>query len=41
MENEIVQVYDLEKLQEETPFLIFVPGNLEIRNVTYRTGGRK
>ncbi|MGC8562260.1 MAG: hypothetical protein ACP5NO_03565 [Thermoplasmata archaeon] len=41
MENEIIQVQDIEKLQKESPFLIFVPDDLEIKNVTYRTEGRK
>jgi hypothetical protein len=41
MENEIVQVFDLEKLQERTPFLIHLPHELELRNVTYRNEGRK
>lgn len=41
MEDEIVQVHDVEKLQKKTPFLIFVPDGLEIRNMTYRLEGRR
>lgn len=41
MAAEIIQVDDLENIQERAPFLIYIPGKLEIKNVTYRSQGRK
>lgn len=41
MQQEIIRVNDLGDLQEEVPFLIFVPEEYKIENVTYRKEGRK